>query len=588
MADKKGALANLPTYMFDDEDSVNARRKYEEALDRVTKSLDQRKNRIIDPKWAAAAEAFLTPKATGSSFESFGLLAKNLNKAQREEEEEEKMIAQQELEAARLGVDLMGRRKLSEMTGKMFDGQFTSPGAPQAGMGGSSSVQEKMIFESLRGKGASPQEIIDAIQKYRSGRIKVTEAGVYDLETQKFTPHGKGSELVSRSIYVRNPDGSVEVRDEKVPPSMAAKLDEAMEKGDMSAYQAIANMITQGPFKQQKPSSEPSLAPPSAPSLTPSSAPSPSAEVAPVASPAPFVAPLSPLPSAAEREATRAAQKVGMEATAKGEAERQVKEKNEILEIGKVASSQLGIYTALDALASSPDADRQFGTLERFGITPGLISLAESGVGVSGFSIGVPEIRGVYQRANLVPKLMKEEGLTKSQAEARAMKIIEETQLGASLMAQVQLQISRLQQGQGAVSDFERRLFGDAAITIRDNPKTIRRKLGLLRIRAEFDKQRAEALRKYKGNVDNFVETNEYKSMVRNYEENLARQIGLAPDAISNPEKYRDPFGTKLPAQKPSTGGQKTAPSRDQAKPGSKKPALKVDPSDLEIEQNVE
>lgn len=108
MAEKKSPLSiALPSpYPLEDEEVKKKRAAYEAALKKVTESLDQRKNRIIDPKWAAAAEAFLTPKATGSSFESFGLLAKNLSKAQREEEEEEKMIAAQNLELARAGLDM--------------------------------------------------------------------------------------------------------------------------------------------------------------------------------------------------------------------------------------------------------------------------------------------------------------------------------------------------------------------------------------------------------------------------------------------------------------------------------------------------
>lgn len=593
MADKKGALAGIPTYMFDDEESKARQKAYNEALERVQKSLDQRKNRFIDPTWAAAAEAFLTPKSTGSSFEGFGTLAKKLREAQATEEEEERMIAAQELEAAKLGVDLTARQKMMEQTGRLFSGQqpFVSPGAasgaaPGAPQGGPLTAEENAIVVQLRAKGADAPTILKALQDYRSGKIKVTEGGVYDIASGAFTPFEKGGASVERDIYVQEPDGSMSVEKYNVPPSIASRLDSALSKGDMEEYRKLADMVTRGPLAS-KPAAPAAPAPAAAP-VAPAPAGAPDAAPAPVGAPAgaPPADTRGRLPSASEREALSAARKASAEATSKAEAERQVKEKTELIDKSRAAQELMGTYSVLEKLISSPDASSMFGLLERAGIVPNLIALAESGVGVKDFSIGIPEIRGVYQRAGLVEQIMKEKSLPRKLAEREAEKIIAETQLGTSLMARIQLQMSRLQQGQGAVSDFERRLFADAAISPRDNPATIRQKLKLLMLRAEFDKNVGLAARKFKGSMDDFItdEGSEYNRLVKDYENKLASAMGIS----TNLEKYQNPWAPKTAGSAPAAGQPSPAgrPSAPAAAPKRNAP-LQVDPSALSVQTEM-
>jgi hypothetical protein len=281
-----------------------------------------------------------------------------------------------------------------------------------------------------------------------------------------------------------------------------------------------------------------------------------------------------------------AARKAGAEATSKAEAERQVKEKTELIDKSRTAQELIGTYSVLEKLISSPDASSMFGLLERAGIVPGLIALAESGVGVKDFSIGIPEIRGVYQRAGLVEQIMKEKSLPRKLAEREAEKIIAETQLGTSLMARIQLQMSKLQQGQGAVSDFERRLFADAAISPRDNPATIRQKLKLLMLRADFDKNVGLAARKFKGSMDDFItdEGSEYNRLVKDYENKLASAMGLS----TNLEKYQNPWAPKTAGAAPAAGQPSPAgrPSAPAAAPKRNAP-LQVDPSSLSVQTEM-
>ena len=74
MATKSAALTD-PDYQA----------RLEEAYQKLVESLDQRKNRLFDPTWMAAAQAFLTPSQTGSAFEAFGRVAGAVSKSQEEE-----------------------------------------------------------------------------------------------------------------------------------------------------------------------------------------------------------------------------------------------------------------------------------------------------------------------------------------------------------------------------------------------------------------------------------------------------------------------------------------------------------------------
>ena len=59
--------------------------RLEEAYQKLVESLDERKNRVFDPTWLAAAQAFATPSQTGSAFEAIGRVAGAVGKSQDEE-----------------------------------------------------------------------------------------------------------------------------------------------------------------------------------------------------------------------------------------------------------------------------------------------------------------------------------------------------------------------------------------------------------------------------------------------------------------------------------------------------------------------
>ena len=72
------AAAQAPTASYlpgEDSETLEANRRYQEALTRLTESLDNRKNRFFDPVMLAAAQGFLAPTQTGGFGESLGNVA---------------------------------------------------------------------------------------------------------------------------------------------------------------------------------------------------------------------------------------------------------------------------------------------------------------------------------------------------------------------------------------------------------------------------------------------------------------------------------------------------------------------------------
>jgi len=112
MADKTPALAYLPEV---NEEAARLNREHEEALTRLSTALDQRKNRFFDPRYLAAAQAFLTPTKTGSFFEALGTAAGAVGQAQEGLMKEEQDIAKLGVDVASQRIALQRQRELDRM-----------------------------------------------------------------------------------------------------------------------------------------------------------------------------------------------------------------------------------------------------------------------------------------------------------------------------------------------------------------------------------------------------------------------------------------------------------------------------------------
>jgi len=123
MAEAKASTANyLPG---EDTETLEANRRYQEALAKLTDSLDNRKNRFFDPTMLAMAQGFLAPTQTGGFGESLGNVAGRLGPAEAAALKEEQDLAQQKFAVAGQGLEL---QRLKSRDAAL--NQFLNPTAP--------------------------------------------------------------------------------------------------------------------------------------------------------------------------------------------------------------------------------------------------------------------------------------------------------------------------------------------------------------------------------------------------------------------------------------------------------------------------
>jgi hypothetical protein len=161
----------------EDPATLEANRVYQDALARLSQSLDTRKNRFFDPVWLAAAQGFLAPTQTGGFGESLGNVAKNVSAAQAEDIKQEQAINEQRVAAAGKGVELQRMRANEANIADYLTRKQKGPIAgPQAGALAGPSA------------GALPAPTADSL--FSGGRLKPEELGQFQAITAD-SPKGR-------------------------------------------------------------------------------------------------------------------------------------------------------------------------------------------------------------------------------------------------------------------------------------------------------------------------------------------------------------------------------------------------------------
>jgi hypothetical protein len=182
------------------------------------------------------------------------------------------------------------------------------------------------------------------------------------------------------------------------------------------------------------------------------------------------------------------------------------------------ADNSIELAQQFRAFSNDPDAKLYQGILSNDKTMSAIIKLAQSGIGVPGFSIGIPEIETVVKNLNL-----------KGEAQAKA-------QVYAMLLAQMQLSKTKFMKG--AVSNYEQGLMGRAGVSSEDTPDSVRAKADLLERRATFDKDIARLYKKVGGDVSDFKQTDDYKKLKDQYIEDLkGLALGLKRIPSTTPGK---------------------------------------------------
>ena len=198
--------------------------------------------------------------------------------------------------------------------------------------------------------------------------------------------------------------------------------------------------------------------------------------------------------------AQQAAAAKGEETSATETAKAEVGRTQQAIEQGDV-TGRMAQYRLLQTIASGKDASQIFGIVNRPTIGAAITRLVNEGIRADSKTI----------QAGALIDALRNVGLEQE--------TINKYELALNTMANIQLQMAKIAQGQGSVSNFERELFALAAISPQDNPATILRKVQLLQARAEFDRDLGRVIRKSKKSLDAFKDENEdqYNSMVQSY-----------------------------------------------------------------------
>jgi hypothetical protein len=205
--------------------------------------------------------------------------------------------------------------------------------------------------------------------------------------------------------------------------------------------------------------------------------------------------------------------------------EQEIKARQEIVDNSKEANDTIAFANQFRKYANLPGANKMFGILSNEKISSGIAELVRTGVGVTGYTIGIPAIENVMRSANLTPA--------------------EQAQYRSFLQLTTQLQLQQAIYMKGSVSNYERTIVADAVIGPQDTPESIRMKADIMAARAQFDRQVAKRFKDSKQDAAAFLSSDEYlNEMIPAYHERLGRLIGGETRLQSKP-----PSQPKTPAQ---------------------------------------
>ena len=515
---KSPSISYLPG---EDPDTIEANRRYQEALSKLTTSLDNRKNRFFDPTMLAMAEGFLSPTQTGGFGESLGKVAGKLGPAEAAALKEEQELDQQKLALAGQGVELQRMKardaELSKYLNPTPAGPLAGPQAgavagPQAGPLSAASAPA----EAPEGEGAlpsppaaprvvgAPQGALSALESnkppgfegvegiqvmppnpnfmtgrdyVRLNRSNKTKSAAdlikegQDIEAKRYRDKEGGVQDLATGKFYQFPTGKTEEIQlygypgtHKVDARTAAKLSLLASNND-PAYHELAKRVVEGPRKATPPKE-------------------------------------GEKPPRLQSQQDLALETKKKEAIQGAEVEQEVADRKNFVQRARDADDSITTANVFRRFASEPNAKQMFGILNNDKVSSGIATLVRDGVGVPGFSVGTKAIEDVMRNANLSAA---------DQAKYRTF-----------LMYATQMQLQQSKYMKGAVSDFEQRLMANAGITGQDTPESIRMKADLLTRRAQFDRRVAKAFKASKMTADEFLTSDKYDEMRDKYNEDLA------------------------------------------------------------------
>lgn len=520
-----------------DPEAIEANQAYQDALRKLTESLDQRKSRFFDPRYLAAAQGFLAPGAP-DFFESLGRVAGNVGKAQDEMIKEDQTIAQQRLELAGRGVELQRQKSKDAMVRRILAGEdISSPAGaakpPSAGAlpsgalpsAGGAAMQPQGALAQAQGvdrpdfgiqvapamPGVSRQQYLaaaisegksvadalkdwDAIQR---GRRAVKEGMIFDSDTGVMYP---GSfDMVETQIF------GYPGKTFQIPKADAFRLSQFVRNNDEEGYRKLAKRLVEGFGGASAPTAATQAAPSAAPSAGAMAAPALS-EPRQAGVPTPAVTGKPPEPTAKPpgmmSKEDLAAKTKREEAIQAADTQVEVDVRKDFSQRSRDADESITTANMLRRFSEDPNASKMVGILNNDKISSGIARLIKEGLGTRDYRIGIPAIEDVMRNAGLSPA---------DQAKYRVFI------MNAAMM---RLQMSKYMKG--SVSNYEQELMGEASVSAQDTEDTIRIKADLLTKRAQFDRKVNKAFKASKMTAEEFLESKQYEDMRDEYNKQLA------------------------------------------------------------------
>ena len=538
---KPSPISYLPG---DDPETLEANRRYQEALAKLTSSLDNRKNRFFDPTMLAMAEGFLSPTQTGGFGESLGKVAGKLGPAEAAALKEEQDLATQQFALAGQGVELQRMKardaelsKYLNPTAPIAGPKAGAVAGPQAGplssavpsearegapdTGALPSAAPRVVgspqgalaamesdkppgFEGVEGiqvmppnpnfmtgrdyvrlnrtnKAKSAADLIKEGQEIEAKRFRDKEGGIQDLASGKFYQFPTGK---TEEIQLYGYPGT-----HKVDARTAARLSLLAANND-PAYHELAKRVIEGP-RRAAPAKE--------------------------GEPPPKLQSQQDL--ALETEKKKKLQEVDVA--------REAEDRTNFTQRARDADDSITTANVFRRFASEPNAKQMFGILNNDKVSSGIATLVRDGIGIPGFSVGTKAIEDVMRNANLNAA---------DQAKYRTF-----------LMYATQMQLQQSKYMKGAVSNFEQQLMGNAGINAQDTPETIRMKADLLTRRAQFDRRVEKAFKSSKMSASEFLASDKYDEMRDKYNEDLADLASGSKVLTATPAKPA-PAGGSAPS----------------------------------------
>lgn len=515
----------LPYPGGEDEESRAAYKKLQDAYDRLSASLEARKNRSFDPSMMAMAAGFLAPTQTGGFGESLGKAMGNYSTAQQAAAKEEQDTAQQQYALAGQGLQMHQQRveanKIADFQANEKQRRLGFPKPPVSGLTAAAQPLNPPEAGPLTPKPVAPPVQASTGPLATLDTAPVASVAPFPTPSAAPTPDnedflnfqadyinsnsGKGKTLGTlqseareqyHKQFISNPAGfkniitnqfdaaptgnRVEISIQgkegtySVPSDIAIQMSAALNKGDEKTYNELKRINIGDRKSTQEQARE------------------------------------------NKRQETLSESDTKAETTAREDF--QTKNAD--------AQNVINNMNSFRTFADDPDAKNMTGILANTKISSAIAALVKSGVGANDFRIGVPAIEDVMRNADLKPD---------QQAKYRSF-----------LMLATQMQLDKERMMKGSTSDRERDILANANIGPGDTSKAIRMKADLLTTAAKFQKQMYKEWKNSKMTAMEFRDSEEFDKLNTQHQDNLTA-ILMGKKVVPSSAK---PVNTNLDALK--------------------------------------